>query len=32
MPPEERAKITNRCVYDEENNEWKLKPIAENKT
>ncbi|CAB3989872.1 kinesin KIF3B [Paramuricea clavata] len=32
IPPEERTKITNRCVYDEENNEWKLKPIAENKT
>ena len=32
MPPEEREKISKRCIYDEENDQWKLKPIAENKT
>lgn len=32
MPLDERNKITNRCFYDEENDEWKLKPITENKT
>lgn len=30
IPPDERVKLTNRAVYDEENEEWRLKPSSQN--
>lgn len=30
LPPDEKTKLTNRAVYDEENEEWKLKPSSQN--
>jgi len=30
VPPDERIKLTNRASYDEENEEWKLKPSSQN--
>lgn len=30
IPPDERVKLTNRAVYDEENEEWMLKPSSQN--
>ena len=30
IPPDERVKLTNRASYDEENEEWKLKPSSQN--
>ncbi|KAK3750121.1 hypothetical protein QZH41_008778, partial [Actinostola sp. cb2023] len=30
IPPEEKTKLMNRAYYDEENEVWKLKPLAEN--
>ncbi|KAL9978343.1 hypothetical protein ACROYT_G015844 [Oculina patagonica] len=30
IPPDERNKLTNRASYDEENEEWKLKPSSQN--
>jgi hypothetical protein len=28
IPPEEREKLTNRAVYDEEEDTWKVQPLA----
>lgn len=30
LPPDEKVKLTNRATYDEENEEWKLKPSSQN--
>lgn len=30
IPPDEKVKLTNRASYDEENEEWKLKPSSQN--
>lgn len=30
LPPDEKTKLTNRAMYDEENEEWKLKPSSQN--
>lgn len=30
IPPDEKLKLTNRAAYDEENEEWKLKPSSQN--
>ena len=30
IPPEEKNKLMNRAFYDEENEVWKLRPVAEN--
>ncbi|EDO40836.1 predicted protein [Nematostella vectensis] len=32
IPTEEKNKLMNRAIYDEENESWKLKPLAENNT
>ena len=32
IPPEERTKLMSRAVFDEETEEWKLKPITQNTT
>lgn len=30
IPPDEKQKLTNRAVYDEENEQWRLKPSSQN--
>lgn len=30
IPPDERVKLTNRAVYDDEKEEWQLKPSSQN--
>lgn len=30
IPPDERVKLTNRAVYDDEREEWQLKPSSQN--
>lgn len=30
IPPDERVKLTNRAVYDDEKEEWTLKPSSQN--
>lgn len=30
IPPDEKVKLTNRATFDEENEEWKLKPSSQN--
>ena len=30
IPPDEKLKLTNRAVYDEENEQWRLKPSSQN--
>lgn len=30
IPPDEKQKLTNRAMYDEENEQWRLKPSSQN--